>query len=58
MPSWTSTCAFDLIARHRVTWMFGVSAMFAGLAQSPRWPTADLSSLRSVMSGGAAVPSR
>jgi fatty-acyl-CoA synthase len=39
-----------------VTWMFGVSAMFAGLVQSPRWPDADLSSLRSVMSGGAAVP--
>jgi fatty-acyl-CoA synthase len=56
MPSWDVDQAFELIARHRVTWMFGVSAMFAGLAQSPRWPTADLSSLRSVMSGGAAVP--
>jgi fatty-acyl-CoA synthase len=56
MPSWNVDRAFELIARHRVTWMFGVSAMFAGLAQSPRWPGADLSSLRSVMSGGAAVP--
>jgi acyl-CoA synthetase (AMP-forming)/AMP-acid ligase II len=56
MPSWDVGEAFDLIARHRITWMFGVSAMFAGLAQSPRWPAADLSSVRSVMSGGAAVP--
>jgi acyl-CoA synthetase (AMP-forming)/AMP-acid ligase II len=56
MPSWDADAAFDLIDRHRVTWMFGVSAMFAGLAQSPRWPGADLSSLRSVMSGGASVP--
>jgi fatty-acyl-CoA synthase len=56
MPSWDVGAAFDLIDRHRVTWMFGVSAMFAGLAQSPRWPGADLSSLRSVMSGGAPVP--
>jgi fatty-acyl-CoA synthase len=56
MPGWDVGAAFDLIERHRVTWMFGVAAMFAGLAQSPRWPGADLSSLRSVMSGGAPVP--
>ena len=56
MPSWDVDEAFELIGRHRITWMFGVSAMFAGLAQSPRWPGADLSSVRSVMSGGAAVP--
>ncbi|WP_433305319.1 acyl-CoA synthetase [Actinoplanes sp. CA-030573] len=56
MPSWDVDEALTLIARHRITWMFGVAAMFAGLAQSPRWPDADLSSLRSVMSGGAAVP--
>jgi fatty-acyl-CoA synthase len=56
MPAWDVDTAFDLIGRHRVTWMFGVSAMFAGLAKSPRWPGADLSSVRSVMSGGAPVP--
>ncbi|MFI6077341.1 long-chain fatty acid--CoA ligase [Actinoplanes sp. NPDC051343] len=56
MPSWDVESALDLIARHRITWMFGVSAMFAGLARSPRWPGADLSSVRSVMSGGASVP--
>ncbi|MDL4816252.1 acyl-CoA synthetase [Actinomadura opuntiae] len=56
MPSWDVDACFDLIARHRVTWMFGVTAMFAALAQSPRWDGADLSSVRSLMSGGAPVP--
>jgi fatty-acyl-CoA synthase len=56
MPSWDVDSAFDLISEHQVTWMFGVAAMYAGLAQSPRWSSADLSSVRSVMSGGASVP--
>jgi len=56
MPSWSVDGAFDLIARHRVTWMFGVSTMFAALAQSARWADADLSSVRNLMTGGAAVP--
>jgi fatty-acyl-CoA synthase len=57
MPSWDVDACFDLIARHRVTWMFGVTTMFAGLAQSPRFAGADLSSVRNMMVGGAAVPS-
>jgi fatty-acyl-CoA synthase len=44
------------MARHRITWMFGVTTMFAELARSPRWPVADLSSLRNLMTGGAPVP--
>ncbi|WP_230858965.1 acyl-CoA synthetase [Actinoplanes aureus] len=56
MPGWNVDGCFDLIARHRVTWMFGVSTMFAGLSQSPRWPDADLSSVRNLMTGGASVP--
>ncbi|GAA2684254.1 acyl-CoA synthetase [Actinoplanes palleronii] len=56
MPGWDVDGCFDLIARHRVTWMFGVSTMYAGLSQSPRWADADLSSVRSLMTGGAAVP--
>ncbi|MEU4422005.1 long-chain fatty acid--CoA ligase [Actinoplanes sp. NPDC024001] len=56
MPAWNVDECFDLIARHRVTWMFGVSTMFAGLAQSPRWADADLSSVRNLMTGGAPVP--
>ena len=56
MPSWDVDAAFDLIERHGVTWMFGVTTMFAGLARSPRWPSADLGSVRNMMVGGAAVP--
>ncbi|MEU6414408.1 long-chain fatty acid--CoA ligase [Microbispora sp. NPDC046933] len=56
MPSWDVDRCYDLIERHRVTWMFGVTAMFAALVRSPRWPRADLSSLRTLMSGGAAIP--
>ncbi|NEE02944.1 acyl-CoA synthetase [Phytoactinopolyspora halotolerans] len=48
--------AFDLIVEHRVTWMFGVTAMFLAMVQSPRWPDADLSSVRTLMCGGAPVP--
>jgi fatty-acyl-CoA synthase len=47
---------FDLIARHRVTFMFGVPAMFQQVARSPRWAEADLSSLRILTCGGAPVP--
>ncbi|MBB2944322.1 fatty-acyl-CoA synthase [Actinoplanes lutulentus] len=56
MPGWDVDGCFDAIAEHRVTWMFGVSTMYAGLSQSPRWATADLSSVRSLMTGGASVP--
>ncbi|GAA4957231.1 acyl-CoA synthetase [Actinoplanes utahensis] len=56
MPGWDVDGCFDMIAEHGVTWMFGVSTMFAGLSQSPRWPAADLSSVRSLMTGGASVP--
>ncbi|MFD0853008.1 AMP-binding protein, partial [Actinomadura adrarensis] len=47
---------FDLIAKHRVTFMFGVPAMFQQIARSPRWEDADLSSLRILTCGGAPVP--
>ena len=56
MPAWDVDGCFDAMARHRITWMFGVSAMFAGLSQSPRWPSADLTSVRCLMTGGASVP--
>lgn len=48
--------AFDLVEVHGVTWMFGVPAMFQAMAQSPKWATADLSSIRTLMCGGAPVP--
>jgi len=47
---------FDLIERHRVTFMFGVPAMYLTLAQHPRWADADLSSVRILECGGAPVP--
>jgi fatty-acyl-CoA synthase len=46
----------EVIAEHRVTWMFGVPAMFQALAQAPGWSSADLSSIRAVEAGGAPVP--
>jgi fatty-acyl-CoA synthase len=46
----------DLIAQHRVTWMFGVPAMFQALTRAPGWESADLSSVRAVEAGGAPVP--
>jgi fatty-acyl-CoA synthase len=54
--SWDVDTCFDLIEKHRVTWMFGVPTMFAQLAHSPRWHQNGLSSLRTVLCGGAAVP--
>jgi fatty-acyl-CoA synthase len=56
MSSWDVDLCYALIARHRITWMFGVTTMFASLAQSPKWATADLSSVRCLMSGGAPIP--
>ncbi|MGI5282253.1 acyl-CoA synthetase [Nonomuraea polychroma] len=56
MPSWDVDTCYDLIEKHGVTWMFGVTTMFAAFAGSPRWAGADLSSLRTLMSGGAAIP--
>ncbi len=46
----------DGIERHKVTTMFGVPAMYLFMAQHPKWQTADLSSLRFLICGGAPVP--
>lgn len=46
----------ELVARHRVTLMFGVPAMFNAIADEPGWADADLSSVRTLMCGGAPVP--
>jgi fatty-acyl-CoA synthase len=48
----------ELVARHRVTYMFGVPAMYDAIAATPGWRDADLSSLRQVNCGGAPVPER
>ncbi|WP_067890360.1 acyl-CoA synthetase [Nocardia vaccinii] len=47
---------FDAIERHRVTRMFGVPTMYDALAALDRWDTADLSSIRVLLCGGAPVP--
>jgi fatty-acyl-CoA synthase len=47
---------FDLIERHRITFMFGVPAMFDQIARHPRWAGADLSSVRMLSCGGSPVP--
>ncbi|GAA1976413.1 long-chain fatty acid--CoA ligase [Catenulispora subtropica] len=48
----------ELIARYRVTCLFGVPAMYEMLAAEPGWDAADLSSLSNLMCGGAPVPAR
>ncbi|MEP9393039.1 long-chain fatty acid--CoA ligase [Gordonia sp. VNK1] len=44
------------IEKHRVTTMFGVPAMYLFMSQVPQFETADLSSLRYLVCGGAPVP--
>jgi fatty-acyl-CoA synthase len=48
--------ALELIARHRVTYVFGVPMMFQAIATCPQWTAADLSSVRTLICGGAPVP--
>src|SRR5690606_38849591 len=55
-PSFDVERTFDLVERERVPVMFAVPAMFPFLPQSPRWPDADLGSLRHLVCGGAPVP--
>lgn len=47
-----------LIDRHRVTVGFGNPDLLDALVRSPLWPTADLSSIRLFITGGAPVPER
>lgn len=56
VPAFDPQQTLELIAQHRVTWMFGVPAMFQALTRLPAWETADLSSVRAVEAGGAPVP--
>jgi fatty-acyl-CoA synthase len=56
MSAFDAARACLLIEEQRVTWMFGVPAMFAAMARAPEWDGADLSSVRVLMCGGAPVP--
>lgn len=56
VPAFDPVETLQLIAEHRVTWMFGVPSMFQALVRAEGWKTADLSSVRAVEAGGAPVP--
>jgi fatty-acyl-CoA synthase len=56
LPAFDAPRVLDLIARHRVTLLFGVPTMFLALTRAPAWAAADLSSVRSAICGGAPVP--
>jgi fatty-acyl-CoA synthase len=58
LDSFDPVRALTSIARHRVTYLFGVPAMFQAIAATPSWPTADLTSVRTLICGGAPVPER
>ncbi|CAM5306846.1 acyl-CoA synthetase [Streptomyces tanashiensis] len=47
-----------LIERHGVTRMFGVPTMYDAMAAAPGWADTDLTGLRTLLCGGAPVPSR
>ena len=56
MRSFDPGRALELIARHRVTTMFGVPAIFLFMSQHPDFAAADMSSIRYLLCGGAPVP--
>ncbi|WP_208094674.1 acyl-CoA synthetase [Brevibacterium limosum] len=53
---WIPDRAFDAIENEGLTWMAGVTTMFADMLSSPRWDTTDMTSLRFINSGGAPIP--
>ena len=55
-PGFEPGRALEAIETHRVTSLFGVPALYDAMAAHPRWPDADLSSLRMLLCGGAPVP--
>ncbi|WP_030666809.1 long-chain fatty acid--CoA ligase [Streptomyces rimosus] len=56
METFDAGAALEAVERYRVTSLFGVPTMFRRIAAHPRWPHADLSSLRTLVCGGAPVP--
>jgi fatty-acyl-CoA synthase len=47
-----------LVERHRATIAFGNPDLLEAVMRSPHWPTADLASLRTVVTGGAPIQDR
>jgi len=56
MPRWDRELAGLLISRHRVTAWTNIPTMIIDLLASPNFASFDLSSLRSISGGGAAMP--
>ncbi|MEV8019098.1 long-chain fatty acid--CoA ligase [Streptomyces sp. NPDC086554] len=56
VESFDADASLGLVERHGVTAMFGVPTMYEQMARRPRWHSADLTSLRVLMCGGAPVP--
>jgi fatty-acyl-CoA synthase len=56
MPRWDRELAGRLISRYRVTHFTCIPTMIIDLFGSPHYPSFDLSSLRYVSGGGAAMP--
>lgn len=56
MQRWTAEDMLALIERERVTVLFCVPTQYQATLASPRFATADLSSLRFLTSGGAPLP--
>ena len=54
--SFDPSAVLAALAKHRVTTMFGVPAMFMFMAQHPAFATTDLSSVRLLICGGAPCP--
>lgn len=55
-PTWDPDRVLQLIEKHRITMLFGVTTMYLSLLQAPAWESSDLSSLSTLMCGGAPVP--
>lgn len=55
-PRFDAGRALDTIARNKVTTMMGVPTTYLMIAEHPDFAAADLSSLRTVIVGGAAMP--
>ncbi|MEV5596473.1 long-chain fatty acid--CoA ligase [Streptomyces sp. NPDC052496] len=56
METFEAGAALEAVERYGITSLFGVPTMFRRIAAHPRWRSADLSSLRTLVCGGAPVP--
>jgi long-chain acyl-CoA synthetase len=56
LPRFDGKAALETIADHRVTVFLGVPTMYSAMLQAPEATAVDVSSLRTCVSGGAALP--